>query len=59
MDSMQIAFYSMTGNIRRFLSAAGAAEHFELYEIKESNKEDVVVRTFYISHQHLWFWTGA
>lgn len=43
---MQIAFYSMTGNIRRFLSATGAAEHFELYEIKESNKEDVVAEPF-------------
>lgn len=43
---MQVAFYSMTGNIRRFLSGSGVAEQFELYEITEGNKRDQIREPF-------------
>lgn len=43
---MQIAFYSMTGNIRRFLSGAGVEQHYELYEITEGNKRDYLSEPF-------------
>lgn len=43
---MKIAFYSMTGNIRRFLSGTGIKEQFELYEITEGNKSTDISEPF-------------
>lgn len=43
---MRIAFYSMTGNIRRFLVGSGVKEHFELYEITEDNKNERISEPF-------------
>ena len=36
-DGMMIAFYSMTGNTRRFIRNAQVAEQYDTYEINASN----------------------
>lgn len=39
---MLIAFYSMTGNVRRFVNGADIGDQFELYEIKAANKNEKI-----------------
>ncbi|AKG73189.1 class Ib ribonucleoside-diphosphate reductase assembly flavoprotein NrdI [Salinicoccus halodurans] len=43
---MLIAFYSMTGNVRRFVKNSGIGEHFEVHEIKSGNKNEPVNKPF-------------
>src|SRR5699024_6263113 len=45
-DSMIIAFYSMTGNVRRFIKNSKAGEHFGTYEIRVANKDEPVDEPF-------------
>lgn len=40
MDDVRIAFYSMTGNVRRFIKGSRLETQYELYEITEANKND-------------------
>ena len=42
MDGMLIAFYSMTGNVRRFVNGTDIGDQFELYEIKAANKNEKI-----------------
>lgn len=45
-DGMIIAFYSMTGNVRRFIKNSKAGEHFGTYEIRVANKDEPVDEPF-------------
>lgn len=42
MDGMLIAFYSMTGNVRRFVNGSDIEDQFELYEIKAHNQNEKI-----------------
>src|SRR5690625_4591906 len=46
MDGMLIAFYSMTGNVRRFVNGADIGDQFELYEIKADNQNEKVTEPY-------------
>ncbi|WP_411843478.1 class Ib ribonucleoside-diphosphate reductase assembly flavoprotein NrdI [Salinicoccus sp. HZC-1] len=43
---MLIAFYSMTGNVRRFIKNTHLAEQFDVHEIRANNKEEPVDEPF-------------
>ncbi|GAA3734096.1 class Ib ribonucleoside-diphosphate reductase assembly flavoprotein NrdI [Salinicoccus jeotgali] len=43
---MIIAFYSMTGNVRRFINGSGIAEDYDTYEIRASNKNERIHEPF-------------
>lgn len=46
MDGMLIAFYSMTGNVRRFVKGSDVGDQFELYEIKADNKNEKITEPY-------------
>ncbi|WP_020007033.1 class Ib ribonucleoside-diphosphate reductase assembly flavoprotein NrdI [Salinicoccus albus] len=39
---MRIAFYSMTGNVRRFIDNAGVRDEYDVFEITPGSKETVL-----------------
>ncbi len=39
---MLIAFYSMTGNVRRFIKNSKIGEQFDIHEIRAANKDEPV-----------------
>ena len=43
---MLIAFYSMTGNVRRFVNGSDIGDQFELYEIKAANKDEKITEPY-------------
>lgn len=43
---MLIAFYSMTGNVRRFIKNSGIGEQFDVHEIRAANKDEPLDRPF-------------
>lgn len=43
---MLIAFYSMTGNVRRFIKNSGIGEQYEVCEIRAGNKDEPVDEPF-------------
>jgi|TARA_B100000809_G_C14889330_1_gene442066 protein involved in ribonucleotide reduction len=45
-DGMMIAFYSMTGNTRRFIRNAQVAEQYDTYEINASNSSEQIREPF-------------
>lgn len=46
MNGVMIAFYSMTGNVRRFIKGSDLETQYELYEITEANKNDKISEPF-------------
>lgn len=46
MNGVMIAFYSMTGNVRRFIKGSELEAQYELYEITEANKNDKISEPF-------------